>query len=182
MRIITIWWSLHLLWDKSNTQLSLRTGHQWKPCVWEKAMAVELKRQHQNINKALCLGECYMAVELKRQHQNINESLVFGRMLCVELKRQHQNTNECLVLGRMLWLLKLKDNMVNAPNEQLFVRSGLWWPVIGKIFCPLYMYLLSLLSLVTNQNIIHLESLPTFWPNGITNINTKYMDQWKTYG
>jgi hypothetical protein len=58
--------------------------------------------------------------------QNINESLVFGRMLCVELKRQHQNTNECLVLGRMLWLLKLKDNMVNAPNEQLFVRSGLW--------------------------------------------------------
>jgi hypothetical protein len=37
-------------------------------------------------------------------------------MLCVELKRQHQNTNECLVLGRMLWLLKLKDNMVNAPN------------------------------------------------------------------
>ena len=103
-----------------------------------------------------------MAVELKRQHQNINESLVFGRMLCVELKRQHQNTNECLVLGRMLWLLKLKDIMVNAPNEQLFVRSGLWWPVIGKIFCPFYMYLLSLLSLVTNQNIIHLESLPTF--------------------
>ena len=57
-----------------------------------------------------------MAVELKRQHQDINESLVCGRMLCVELKRQHQNTNECLVLGRMLWLLKLKDNMVNAPN------------------------------------------------------------------
>ena len=76
--------------------------------------------------KALCLGECYMAVELKRQHQDINESLVFGRMLwllnlkdnirtsmkalclgecymAVELKRQHQDINESLVFGRMLY-------------------------------------------------------------------------------
>jgi hypothetical protein len=60
----------------------MRTGHQSKLCVWENATwLLNLKDNIRTSMKALCLGEYYMAVELKRQHQDINESLVFGRML-----------------------------------------------------------------------------------------------------
>ena len=66
--------------------------------------------------KALCLGECYMAVELKRQHQDINESLVFGRMLwLLNLKDNIRTSMKALCLEEC-YVLNLKDNIRTPMN------------------------------------------------------------------
>lgn len=81
-----------------------------------------------------------------------------------------------------IWVLNLKDNNINdAPNEQLFVRSGLWCPVLGQIIRPT---LLTVSSFTRDKSKHHRsgDSHILTISIGITSINTKYMDQCKNYG
>lgn len=74
-----------------------------------------------------------------------------------------------------------RQQLDDAPNEQLFVRSGLWCPVLGQIIRP---PLFTVSSFTRDKSKHHRsgDSHILTISIGITSINTKYMDQCKNYG